>query len=820
MDKIHKLERKDLGELMTGIIKVPLTLVVAPMGYGKSTAVRKYIDSLEGYKNIWVNLGQNKVNDEIFWQKLCKKILSTGSSIYEKLKDMGMPTEDKDTERIVDIISEKLNQPKILVIDDFQEYEGDIFKKLIVKLSYEDIPDFHIVVISRFFPDIPYEEMMIKRYCNIINQQPFILSRDEVEEICVKSGLDFTESEMDNILKYTDGWISALYLVLIEYRQKKQLKLSASIIHLVKTAILDNLPARIKIFLTKMSLFDDFNIEAACYVTEIELKSVELDEIMESVGFIEYDAATDKYSLHSLLKTAALDGFNNYKLDKEYILKRGGRWYENQKIYVSAMLYYMSAKDVESVFRILDKDERFLVLEAIPNNIIDFMENIPFSKRVAYPKAYFSYIYFLVTAGTIPQKKYGVKLFNELRDNIEYAAGETECYNDILGELKILESNSLFNDIEKVNHCMEEAFILRNGKASEYFRDIRVFYGIPESTILWYKTPGELKKTIDLEKNYCKIHRHLITKVDAGWDNFIDAQYDLLTGNFKAALKNARLALEKAKFRNQLSIILGAYGIFLRYSIYNGDKGLFDKSMEEIKAEMSDETRTIFYMIYEQVLGYTYACINKTEEVPEWIRDYKFDECNYFVRNIRSGCTIYGMFLIKKQQWACLESIAEQMYLPFDNLEFVYVDIVANIYKAIAMKHLIGIDESAKYLEHALSMAVLDNVVIPFIENAEEILEILQYMEKRDAFAEKLIPMCQKYMENNRLFSQRNKKFLTDREYEIMYLVKEGRRNIDIGKELNIAMVTVEKSLTNIYRKLNVTNRTAAIVKFSDIYGI
>lgn len=820
MDKIHKLERKKLDSLMADIIKVPLTLVVAPMGYGKSTAVRKFIDTLEAYKTIWVNLGQNKVNDEIFWQKLCKKIQLANNYIYEKLNDIGLLSEEKNIERIVDIVTEKSNQHSILVLDDFQEYEGDIFKNLIVKLSYEDIPGFHIVVISRFFPDIPYEEMMLKRYCKIINQQPFILSRDEVEEICVKSGLNFNADEMDNILKYTDGWISALYLVLIEYRRKKQLKLSTSIIHLIKTAILDNLPYRIKIFLIKMSLFDDFNIEAACYVTETEFKSIELDEVMESVGFIEYDVATEKYSLHSLLKTAALDEFNNYDLDKEYILKRAGTWYENQRIYVSAMLYYMSANDLESAFRILDRDERFAVLEAIPNNIIDFMENIPFSKLAVYPKAYFSYIYFLVTAGTISQKKCGVKLFNELRDKIELIAGKEQYYNDILGEMKILELNSLFNDIEKVNNCIEEAYALRNGKVSEYFKDIKIFYGIPGSLILWYKTPGELKKTMELEKNFCKIHRNLITKVDAGWDYFIDAQYELLTGNTKEAQKKAKLALEKAKFRKQLSIILGVYWIFLRCSIYNGDKALFDRCMEEIKAEIAEESRAIFYMIYEQIIGYTNACINKTEEVPEWIRKYKFDECNYFVRNIRSDCMIYGMFLIKKQQWACLESVAEQMYLPFDNLNFVVVEIVANIYKAIAMKHMVGLDESAKYLEQALNIAVLDNVVIPFIETGEEILEILKYMEKRNAFAKKLIPLCQKYIDNNKLFCQKSRKFLTDREYEIMYLVKEGRRNVDIGNELNIAMVTVEKSLTNIYRKLNVTNRTAAIVKFSDIYGI
>jgi DNA-binding NarL/FixJ family response regulator len=51
---------------------------------------------------------------------------------------------------------------------------------------------------------------------------------------------------------------------------------------------------------------------------------------------------------------------------------------------------------------------------------------------------------------------------------------------------------------------------------------------------------------------------------------------------------------------------------------------------------------------------------------------------------------------------------------------------------------------------------------------------------------------------------------LTDREAEILALVAEGYSNVELARMLDIALQTVKYHLSNIYRKLNVTNRTQA----------
>ncbi len=59
-------------------------------------------------------------------------------------------------------------------------------------------------------------------------------------------------------------------------------------------------------------------------------------------------------------------------------------------------------------------------------------------------------------------------------------------------------------------------------------------------------------------------------------------------------------------------------------------------------------------------------------------------------------------------------------------------------------------------------------------------------------------------------------KGLTEREIDVLKFVILGYNNKTIGKKLFITNHTVKAHLTQIYKKLGVTNRTAAAIKAKD----
>jgi DNA-binding NarL/FixJ family response regulator len=58
---------------------------------------------------------------------------------------------------------------------------------------------------------------------------------------------------------------------------------------------------------------------------------------------------------------------------------------------------------------------------------------------------------------------------------------------------------------------------------------------------------------------------------------------------------------------------------------------------------------------------------------------------------------------------------------------------------------------------------------------------------------------------------------LTDREVEVLALVAEGRTNDQIGHSLGLRPDTVKFHLSNVYRKLGVTSRTAAALRMDSV---
>lgn len=58
---------------------------------------------------------------------------------------------------------------------------------------------------------------------------------------------------------------------------------------------------------------------------------------------------------------------------------------------------------------------------------------------------------------------------------------------------------------------------------------------------------------------------------------------------------------------------------------------------------------------------------------------------------------------------------------------------------------------------------------------------------------------------------------LTDREVEMLQMLKDGKTNKQIGVEKGISSRTVQSHLASIYRKLDVSNRTEALSKASNL---
>lgn len=804
--------RKRVENILDEVIDKPLIMVVAPSGYGKSTLVRRYFTGKKGIWSVWFPLQSDEQDDNWVWKRLCKKIGEYNEELNDKFEQMELPESKQEITYIIKLLNMYVKTPFYIIMDDYQECSSRCIDELVTQIA-GSVDLIHIVLISRVLPEnIAHEELMLKGKCVCLSQQILKLTDEEMTEIFKENGIELTKKEQDLLYTHTDGWISAVYLCLYEYKKRGRFGNFLGVNHLLKTTIYDKLKARMRKFFMQVSLFDWFDTEGASYVTQTNITENELFECMEKFGFLDYDINSHSFAMHNLFRNVAHMELERSNIDVKLLYDRAGEVSEKRNKYIRAIKYYSKAENWNRIAYLYSGNNGRRLIEQAPNIFMDIKENIKEYVWKNYPTTALNYLYYR----TLRDNSYSVMpLYQEVVDEIK---NHPVWKNDkrLMGEMMMIKSILEFNDIDKMTKCLYKAQEYFENKTSVIFEKSLLTYGTTCMTILYFNEAGSLKRVVEQEKQYAKAYMSLTKGSKEGWDTFFDAEYALITGDCEKAYNFAHQVLLQNILRNQPCIIISCYYIILKCLIYLGRKEEFETRIKELNGLIENTKYPLLVMDAELVKGYAYACLGQRDNMPEWLSNFRLENCSKSMRNIRSGCTTYGQLMCYEKNWDMLDMIGQQMMVPYENTSHIYPFITGCIYRAIAKYNLNCKQEAEDFLKQAVEMSKTDYVKMPFIENGIELEPLIDSFGMNDFF-EPIKPLIDKHKIGINKFlkikTKDNKYKLTKREAELMEYVKAGYKNAQISEKMHIALVTVEKNLTNIYRKLGVTNRTSAIMK-------
>ena len=164
-----------------------------------------------------------------------------------------------------------------------------------------------------------------------------------------------------------------------------------------------------------------------------------------------------------------------------------------------------------------------------------------------------------------------------------------------------------------------------------------------------------------------------------------------------------------------------------------------------------------------------------------------------------------------------LSILADRMLEESTIGHFVFRMIHGYTFKALYLWSQADQSEAVHQLQHAIDLAAPDHLCMTLAEYGDRLLPLLQLVRK-NPFSTELIERCTQYGNGlSSMMPSENTITLTDREKEILELVSDGKTNVQISEALHLARITIEKNLTTIYRKMEVSNRAAAIMKYQDM---
>ncbi len=820
MKKLKTLKRKRVNRALESIFEYPLTIVEAPIGYGKTTAVREFLLD-RGGAVLWLSFLSSEDTASFFWDSLSSEIGKLDAETGARLKNLGFPNDAPQIANILSILNGlDFEEDTALVIDDFHLLNNPQIGSFLTIIAREQPEKLHVAIITRDTSNLDISELTAKGLCNILPQQTLCFTDAEIRDYCDLMGYKSDDAELEKISEYTGGWISMVYLTLLGVKQGIPVGKSDVIDELVENALFNTYNDSIRSFLLKLSVIDAFTAEQALFVTGEQKAEEYLKRLRRENAFISYDPAAGVYRIHNvLLDFLRIKYKNNAELPQLY--RRLGKWMLDHNAKVSAYGYFTKAGDYEHVLELLNDTSNITYGPTYFEGFFELFASIPRETLLKYPFAYLQYISMLIITGGPDGARDGVMRLYELQTAYGRMKGLDPRYkNQVLAEAALTRLFSVFNDAARMVDCIKAATRLLNGGTSCLIvQESEFTFASPHLLYTYYKEPGKLKEITEFVASEFPSYAQVANGCGTGCEYLTLAEYALETGNWQDAELNAFKAIYKAKTQNQASIIICANLTLIRLYIFQGKTNEALELLLQLQKDNAVKNTVYLNTALDIAKGYVYACLGRHGSIPAWLQTGDMSSAQLMFQGVAFNYIVYGKAVLLSKNYIKLEILTEEFnhyFSIFNNqLGFLHNQIL----KAAAKYRLYGMDAGCSALAEAIDMAREDHIILPFAEYAPGIIDMMRsisHANSRDTYIKEIFEACEQYFANLKRMPQ-SVVSLSGREIEILVLIAEGLKRDEIALRLHLATGTVKNHLANIYRKLETSGRNAAIKKAREL---
>lgn len=812
------LKRKLINAELKNIFDYPLTVVVAAIGYGKTTSVKTFLYEAEA-DYVWLSVDSDEASPQYIWDCLTRQLAKVKPDLGDRLNALGFPIDAPQRDRIVGAITEyAYSTNTVLVIDDYHLARSPELDRLLERIIRSDISGLHIVLISRTKPELNIEELQLKGYCCLFENALFELSKQEIKEYFKLFGKEISDDTSEQVHGISEGWITAVYLMIQRYCETGKLEMGKNIEVLIEKAIMSRYTPEEAKLLIALCILNYFTPEQAVYLTVNPAAAGTIQRLSLDNSLIRYDQRTETYKIHHIfsgyLQKLLKERFSGTELQK--LFKRAGEWHIQNRDVLSGLMAFFKAKEYDLILTEFEKPGITKIVDRYPQSIVKLFEQIPPAVKYRHPLGYLLYVDFYLS--NIDMEG-GTELLAQIekyyRDD---STTPPELKRRIFGEIELSRSFVFFNDLRKMHECQLKAYQLLDGGSAISNKDGIITFGSPHVLYLYHREKGNLAWILDYADEVFHYYREVSNGCGAGFEYQARAEYLLETGDFAQAETFAHKAIYKAESMEQIPIIICANLTLARLMAFQGK---FAEAMElitDLNTEVAEEDSPILNSAVDLVTGYIGAILGKPQLITGWLKAGNMEQSRILYQGLGFNYIVHAKAVLLEGNYLKLEMLCEEMQRIFAQFNNLFGFLHLHIMNAAARYNLYGMEQAKNALETALEIGRADGIILPFAEYGVYILDILKALKNgsgNDAYLDRLVKETTQYCSNLEFMAGEKTAVgeLTERERKILQLMTEGQTSREIAAGLYLAEITVKKNITSIYRKLEVDGRAAAVKK-------
>ena len=797
-------------ECLRPIARCALTTVVAPMGYGKTTAINWFLaEKTKGGKAVAIRLSIYSEKLPMLWRSAQDAFRFAGLDV---LSAFDFPTGEAAATLVLEELCRAFSSGKTayyLFLDDFHLLRDERAVRFICRISARLPENAHLIVASRdrFLP--AGEIVRLGGNLHQIGMEHLRLNHTELAVYDHRCGAELSEQQLEALLRSSEGWFSAIYLNLRALSERGRLPdASSDIFEMFTAAMIDPLPPGRQEFLAVMGLADEFTAEMARFVTENPETDAIIQDLTCQNAFVTRLPDSQRYRFHHMMKECALRKFRTLPEQSQICYwNRFGSWYGAQGQYLHALGAYGRSGNSDAALTIIEKDAGNLLSALHPEELLERLNACPEEVLTRHPTAILVLMRRLFTWRQIPKML-------QLKALLERAIAESpdmpeEERGNLLGECDLIMSFLMYNDITKMSELHRSASRQMSRPAVTIQAGSSWTFGSPSVLMMYYRAPGELQKETR-EMHECMPHYYRITNGHGlGAELVMDAEASFMQGKLHEAeigLARARAAIAGS---GQENMALCCDFLELRLLGSGGRRRLDVKARAEALLARHD---VVLLNMFESILAYYYALLQEAEKIPDVFRLHRLDTVNYFAPGKPMMELIENQVYLAQGEFPRVIGRSEPLLSGCESLHYALVALHIRLQTASAYEALGNRAMARKLLVRALEDAEPDGFVLPFAENAPYLMNHYSALsrELETPFAASVCELSERWLSRQQTSGSRQEPIealreLSESERSVAQLMALRKTNREIAETLFLSEGTVKQYINRIYSKLQLT---------------
>lgn len=858
-----RIHRPELLAQLDACAVHTLTLIVAPAGCGKSTLLNQWQQYHPDETIVRINLNTRRLTPLGFLQQL-NRHLHQALPHFPVLSLNNLSADTLDLETVSLELVESINQephPLFVLIDDFHVVTDPLIQRLVSQVLMQLDDHIHVILASRSQPLFSLSQFRLEDRLLLIQQSDLRLAAVYLPALCSALGVPTPEpSYLKELLRVTEGWIAGVKLALLA-RQPTQIDVLAhnhtELVSYFADVVFAGLPAAQQRFLLATSVVDSFDLTLCQQLLADAPTAALLEPIFHQGLFMQaIEEQNGWYRYHLLFKNFLYQRLQQQDAELLACLhRRAAQFFTEHGDDESALMHARLAGTEADYYLLLKQScERQLRLGQF-RLLLNHLKSLDQHTLKTDPIIFLHYLAALIFTRQFAQARYTLE---SIRQQPSYADQAVLVQHKVDYLEKLL---ALFQDDDGL--WTDAAF----------FQDADIPYGdlrdaMRAMAARHHLLKGECHQAIDLAQHAKILLQDLQQEYLASYADVIATLAERELGHILVARQMAMAFYERYADQPHTPCWLTA-STCMAVSLYEQNRlaeaqQLCDQLIQGVDSSSATEVVYYAYVIAArlQAIGgqpmrsnallLQLRRILKQGRYQRLLYQLLAEEISHAIRTERLAAIPalvedYGLGeLIARQIW---------QHAPMHYREgWMYSGIAAALYLRTQTRY----DQALHILQHVIEMLQRSEMRTRLVVAEANYLVIL-YLQGRQALALKLVGelfarvglQCavrtvfdeapqfgellylahqQGYVQLPEVFLQtyanivatpdltvdvtaptHDAEALTAKEVEILQLLHKGCSNKEISRLLNISLSTTKWHLKNIFAKLNVNTRTAAI---------